>query len=271
MNLSIIIVSYNTENLTVKCLRSIFESKLSLSYEIVVVDNASKDNSIKSVESLFKKHPRVRTTLIRNSENLGFAKANNQGVRVAKGEYILLLNSDTLVTSGQIETLYDFATQHPDAGIVAPQLMNANGTIQPSVYYLPTITRAIREFWLRGKKFFSKYAPSSYEAVSVESVVAAAFLITPQARQHVGLLDERYFMYFEDLDYCRRTLAAGLRIYYVPQSQIIHFHGASGKDLAKQNDQWKRLIPSSKLYHGYLAHTLITFILWSGQKLFGHS
>ena len=94
----------------------------------------------------------------------------------------------------------------------------------------------------------------------------AAFLITPKALNKVGLLDERYFMYFEDIDYCRRIARAGLKIYYLPEAEVYHVHGASGKGLVDDKNQWKRLIPSSKIYHGLLRHYLISFIIASSQK-----
>ena len=94
----------------------------------------------------------------------------------------------------------------------------------------------------------------------------AAFLITPQAKKKVGLLDERYFMFFEDHDYCKRVGEAGLKIFYYPKALVVHHHGESGKMLADEDNQWRRLIPSSKIYHGALKHYLLNFIIWSSQK-----
>jgi GT2 family glycosyltransferase len=132
--------------------------------------------------------------------------------------------------------------------------------------HFPTLTRAIQEFWF-GKKVYSKYAPQESYPIPVDAVVGAAFLVTPYAIEKVGLLDERYFMYFEDLDYCRRVWKAGLKVYYLPQAQIIHYHGVSGRKLAPKSMQWKRLVPSSKIYHGLLKHYLLTLIILFGQKV----
>jgi GT2 family glycosyltransferase len=119
-----------------------------------------------------------------------------------------------------------------------------------------------------GKKgAFELFVPKGDKPVEVDAVVGASFLITPMARKKVGLLDERYFMYFEDLDYCRRVNKLGLKVYYLPSAKIIHYHGASGKKIVKPAFQWKRLIPSSKIYHGALTHYLINFIIWLGQKI----
>ena len=262
MDLSIIIVSFNTKELTLKCIDSILASRLKITYEIIVVDNGSSDGS----QEDFKRLSDKRIKLILNDKNLGFAKANNQGIRKAKGKYILLLNSDTEVKKGAIDNLYDFAKVKKSVGVVGARLLNPDGSIQGSVYRVPTITRTIYQYWFDKGKFLDKYYPESRVPVEVEAVVGGAFLITQEALNKVGLLDERYFMYFEDLDYCRRARKAELKVYYLPSSEIIHHHGVSGKKLVSIENQWRRLVPSSKIYHGALKHYLINFIIWSGQK-----
>ena len=111
-----------------------------------------------------------------------------------------------------------------------------------------------------------KYCPKGSGATKVEAVVFAAAIITSVALTRVGLLDERYFMYFEDLDFCKRVWKSGLKVYYLPLAEVIHYHGASGRDIADSANQWRRLIPSSKIYHGVLKHYLIFAIMWLGQK-----
>ena len=205
-----------------------------------------------------------------NKTNLGFARANNQGIRIAKGKYILLLNSDTIIKKGALERLVDFAEKHSEAGVIAPRLLNSDGTIQPSCFHFPTPWRAIQEFWLGKKGAFLKYAPSEKKPLLVDAVVGAAFLVTPQARKRVGLLNERYFFYFEDLDYCRRVWRAGLKVYYLPKAEIVHLHGASSKKLVQKPNEW--LIESSKIYHGHWRYYLITAIIRISQiwkKLLG--
>lgn len=260
MKLSIIIVNYNTEKLLKNCIDSIYESDSRLSFEIVVVDNGSTDGSVENIRVI------QGLKLIENKVNLGFAKACNQGIKAAKGKYLLLLNSDTQMTKGAMEELISFAEKNPDVGVVGAQLLNPDRSVQGSVFREPTIKRAILQSWLDRGQVLAKYAPIGTAPSEVEILTMAAFLITPKALKKVGLLDDRYFMYFEDFDYCRRVRNVGLKVYYLPASKVIHIHGASGKNLVKDEMQWKRLIPSSKIYYGILKYFLLNFILWIGQK-----
>jgi len=211
-----------------------------------------------------KKYKKLNTTLIQNKENLGFAKANNQGIKQAQGRYIFLLNSDTEVKPGALKKLVEFAKKYPKVGVVVPRLLNPDGSVQPSIYHLPTIRRAIGEYWLGRKGTYEKHALIGKKPVEVEAVVGAAMLIPKKVFDKVGLLDERYFMYFEDLDFCRRVKRAGLKVFYLPTAEIIHYHGASGKEIPKETQRW--LVESSKIYHGLPKHYLINFIIWIGQK-----
>ncbi len=258
MTLSIIIVSYNTKRLTVQCLDSIERNKPSFSYEVIVVDNGSTDGTVDAIQR--KKYKNTKVLI--NKKNLGFAKANNKGIQKSRGSYILLLNSDTKILNTALSQLVSFAQSHPDAGLVAPRLLNVDKTIQASCFRLPTITRAVKQYWLGQAGILDKYYPETETEVVVESVVAAAILITPETRKKVGLLNETFFMYFEDLEYCKRVNKAGLHVYYVPSITIVHIHGASGKGGVN-----RLLIDSSKKYFGSVRYYLYTFILWSGQKI----
>lgn len=257
MELSIVVVNYNTKDLTLECVESINKFKPALPHEIIIVDNGS-DDAIAASGSYY---------LIRNKENVGFAKAVNQGIKIARGKYILLLNSDTKVKKGSIEKLVEFGKNHPEAGAVGAKLINPNGDTQGSVFRLPTLFRTIRQYWFNEKGLLDKYSPIGREVSRVEAVSMAAFLITPAALKKIGNLDERYFMYFEDLDYCRKLKKAGLTVYYLPEAEVIHHHGESGKDLADKKNQWRRLIPSSKIYYGDFQHNILHMIRWLGQKL----
>ena len=260
MKLSIIIVSWNTAALLEQCLNSLKSEILNPKFEteIIVVDNGSTDGS-REIAKEFK----IR--LIENKDNLGFAKAVNQALRQAQGEVFLLLNSDTQVKPEALEKLIEFENLVRPA-VVGARMLDSDGTIQGSCFYLPTVKRAILEYWLGKKNYFSKYAPQGKNPVEVEAVSGGAMMISREVIDKIGLFDERFFMYFEDLDYCRRAKKAGFKIYYLPTVEIIHEHGASGKNLVKSEEQWKRLIPSSKIYHGQIRYNLINFILWSGQK-----
>ena len=258
-DLSVVIVNFNTKELVLKCLASIEKFGQGLNLEIIVVDNASTDGSLPALRKL-------GIGIISNSVNLGYAKANNQGIKLAKGKYILLLNSDAQVKEKSLEKLTAFAENHPEAGVVGSKLLNPDGSLQPSCFHFPTLVNAVREYWLGHKGSFEKYTPGGVEAREVDAVVGAVFLITPAAREKVGLLDERYWAYFEDLDYCREVWRKGLKVYYLPTAEVLHYHGASFDQLAGKGDQWKRLIPGSKIYHGLVNHYLINSVIWISQK-----
>ncbi len=268
MDLSIIIVNLNTKDLTVGCMRSIEKEAKDLSFEVLLTDNGSTDGSVEALKSITKeKYWKNRFTLILNDKNTGYAKANNQGIKKAKGKYILLLNNDTIVHKGSLQALLKFAEKTPDAGVIGSKLLNIDGSLQSSCFRFPTIGRAIREYWLGEKGLFEKFAPQGKAPVTVDAVVGAVFLITPEAKKRVGILDERYFAYFEDIDYCRQTWKRGLKVYYLPGSVITHYHGATFKKLASEEAvRWRRLIPGSKIYHGLIKHYIINAVLWLGQK-----
>lgn len=266
MDLSIIIVNYNTRKLVQECVNSIVKCKGNINLEVIIVDNGSLQKIQKS--NFIIHNDKFKVVIIENETNLGFSKANNQGIRIAKGKYILLLNSDTIVKKDALQKLLRFAMNSHNAGVIGPTLLNIDGTKQGSVFHFPTLAGAIKQYWLRQPDRFSLYIPKGDKPTIVDSVVGAAFLITPAARQKVGLLNEKYFMYFEDLDYCKRVWESGLKVYYLPAAKVIHYHGASGKNVVKPEFQWKRLIPSSKIYHGLLKHYSISFVMWTGQKIF---
>jgi len=234
MNLTIIIVNFNTDKLVRDCVASIKRTVKKTKYEIIVIDNSV--------------------------DNRGFAKANNIGISKAKGKYILLLNSDTIVTPGAIDKLVEFAESwEGKIGALAPQLLNTDKSIQPSCFRFPTINLALKQYFLGKKNWLDKYYPEGEAAIEVDVAVMAAFLIPTSTIKKIGLLDEKYFMYFEDFDYCRRIKKARLGVYYLPTAQVIHIHGASG-------GKNKYLVESAKKYHGFVGYYIYTFILWMGQK-----
>lgn len=264
MDLSIIIISFNTNKLTSNCVESIKKSKPKLRYEVIVIDNGSTDGSIEVLKKLKKSN--VVNTLISNNNNTGFAKANNQALKVSKGKYKLLLNSDTIIEKGVLEKLIKFAEETKDAGVIGPKLILKDGSTQESCFNFPTILNAVKEYWLGIEYAYSKYAPQRSKPVIVDAVVGAAFLITPDAYKKVGMLNEKYFMYFEDIDYCREVSKVGLKTYYLPSVRVNHLHGASGKKL-RRDEVYQMLCVSSKNYHGKFRYYILKFILWSGQKM----
>lgn len=236
--LSIIIVNWNTRALLAGCLQSFVNSQLSaadngqLTTETLVIDNASSDGSAALVRERF---PWVR--LIENTENIGFARANNQGIPLAKGDHVLLLNPDTVVHPGALEALVAFMDAHPRAGACGARLLNADGSLQPACH--PMLTPG-REFWrlLFLDKLWPRatYRMSQWDTATprqVEAVKGAGLLLRREALEQVGLLDESYFMYTEEVDLCYRLTQAGWELWYVPAAVITH-HGEGSSRQARE-------------------------------------
>lgn len=260
MDLSIIIPSYNTKKLLRECLDSIKRYKGKLSIEIVVVDNGSTDSSVKYLKKVAKDR---MIQIILLDQNWGFAGAVNRGIKKVGGKFLLLLNSDTQIQKETLKKAIEFAQKHPQA-IIGLQLVNLDGSIQPSVYHFPSVMRAIKEFWLGQKDSYQKYFPKSKKPAKVNAVTGAAMLIPRKVIKKAGLFDEKYFFYFEDLDYCRRAQRAGFNIYYLPSAKVFHHHGAAGTAMPEMTHQW--LVESSKKYNGLVKYYLLTSIIWLGQK-----
>ena len=258
--LSIIIPTWNTADITLNCINSIQKYLPKTFFEIIVIDNASADNT----SDLFSKNKNI--IYVRNSENLGFSKACNIGVKYAKSDYLLFLNSDMELVDSSIVDMLSFFQKNSNCGLVGPQFLNPDKSVQGSVFPPQTSLNAFREFWLN-QKSYSKYFPAGDNPLSVWAISGGAVLIKKELFEKIGGWNEKYFMYYEDLDLCRQIRKSNLKIYYYPKCKLIHRHGASGANLANSDNQWRRLIPSSILYHGYFNHKLINFIIWSGQKI----
>lgn len=258
--ISIIIVNFNTGKFIFRCIDSISKFLLedNQDKEIIVVDNNSSDGSCEKLKI------RKDIRLVENNENLGFARAVNRGLQIAKGDFIFILNPDTVLTKDSVGHLFEFARQNKEVGIVAPKLLNPDGSVQPSCYHDPTLLAALREYFWGIRDSFQKYAPKGSVPVRVDAVVGAAMLIPRKVINRVGTFDERYFMYFEDLDYCRRVRKEGFNVYYLPKSKIYHEHGGVTRTVPASARRW--LIESSIVYHGKMGHNLLTLILWLGQK-----
>ncbi|MBM4309106.1 MAG: glycosyltransferase family 2 protein, partial [Deltaproteobacteria bacterium] len=189
--------------------------------EVFVVDNGSMDGSVEAVRVGFPE-----AIVIQNSTNLGFAQANNQALRLAKGKYILLLNPDTQVKEGAIETLKVFMDNHPKAGAVGAQLLNSDGSKQNSIANFPSLATELLNKsllrWLFPDRFPGKERDYN-EPIEVESVIGACMMVRREAIEQVGLLDEDYFLFLEETDWCYRMKKAGWKVYHVPQADVYHF------------------------------------------------
>ena len=233
MKLSVIIVNYNVRHFLEQCLHSVRKASENISMETFVVDNSSVDGSVKMVE---KKFPEVR--LIANKENIGFSRANNQAMRQASGEYILLLNPDTIVEHNTFRDVTDFMDKHPEAGGLGVKMVDGKGHFLPeSKRGLPTPEVAFYKIFGLSRLFphsrrFSRYhlGHLPQDEIHEVDVLAGAFmLLRKKALDTVGLLDETFFMYGEDIDLSYRILKAGYKNYYFPKARIIHYKGESTK------------------------------------------
>jgi len=233
MDLSIIIVNFNSNNLLKNCLQSIFRTIQNISFEIIVVDNASTDGS---VGMLLREFPQIR--LVENDKNRGFGAANNQGLSMMNGDYALLLNTDTILTENAVSELFSFMQKHPDAAMVCGQLLNADGSKQNSIAPFPSFWTLLFNLSLLELLFPKQFPSKRYahrEPLEVESGIGACLLVRKQAIQRVGLFDERYFFFFEETDWAFRMKNAGWRIYHVPSAFIYHFQGQSiGQNIASR-------------------------------------
>ncbi len=233
MKLSVIIVNYNVEYFLEQCLYSVKRALKKIDGEMIVVDNNSTDRSNLMVK---KKFPEVK--LIENKENLGFSRANNQGIKIAKGEYVLLLNPDTVVEDDTFEKVVEFMDSHPDAGALGVKMVDGAGNFLPeSKRGLPTpLTAFYKMFGLSSlfpkSRRFSKYHLGyldENEIHEVEILAGAFMLLRKKVLDEIGLLDETFFMYGEDIDLSYRIIKAGYKNYYFPKTRIIHYKGESTK------------------------------------------
>jgi GT2 family glycosyltransferase len=225
MDLSVVIVNWNTRDLLLKCLASVYETIRTLRFEVWLVDNASRDGSVDAVQKQF---PKVH--LIQNSRNQGFAAANNKAFRQIKGRYGLLVNTDVVITERAVQWLFQFMENTPKAGIACGQLLNLDGTKQNSIANLPSLALLLTNETLL-RLLFPKTYPSKlrqYESpIEVESCIGACMMVRKAAMDDVGFLDERFFFYFEETDWACRMRKAGWKVFFVPGARFFHAQGQS--------------------------------------------
>ncbi|MDD4938301.1 MAG: glycosyltransferase family 2 protein [Candidatus Shapirobacteria bacterium] len=256
--ISIIIVTWNTAKITKECVDTI--NKFIPRQEIIVVDNGSSDNTIEILSKI------KNVKIVANNANLGFAKANNIGFKYVTSNYVIFMNSDMKILDSKFLNMVEYLKVNPNIGIIGPKFLNPDLSPQASVFPRQSILNAFKEFWLNQKGAYSKYIPDSQKPIKVWSISGGCILTRKSFFKSIGGWNEKYFFYFEDMDLCRKINQINKEVIYYPECQIIHYHGASGIKLADSKNQWRRLIPSSKKYHGLLNHYLINLIIWSSQK-----
>jgi GT2 family glycosyltransferase len=266
MDVSIIIVSWNTKELLRDCLTSVYERAGDCDYEVIVVDNASTDGSVDMLRSEF-----TQLILIENSENRGFAAANNQGIAIAKGRYVLLLNSDTVVLDDAIAGTLRFTDDHPRAAVVGCQVLNPDGTVQPTCFMFPSVLNMLLSttylYKLFSKnRFFGRenmtwWAAS--EAREVDYIKGCFMLIRREAIEQVGVMDERFFMYCEEADLCYRFKKNEWKVMFAPVGRIIHFGGQSTVQMRAAMIVQLRLsiLRFIRKHRGWLAHLAARFLV----------
>jgi len=260
VDVSIIIVSWNTKDKLNDCLISIYRQAPKLTYEVIVVDNASGDGSAEMVKREFPE-----AILLQNDENRGFAAANNIGMAVAQGRYVLLLNSDTIVLDNAIGQAISFADLHPESAVVGCKVLNPDGTLQRTCFMFPSLLNMLLSSTYLYKlfprsKFFGREQMTWWDRDDVREVdvVTGCFmLVRREAIEQIGLLDERFFLYGEETDWCYRFKQAGWKVVFAPVGQIIHLGGVSSSKMARKTLQLRGAILQFIDKH----HSKATYIL----------
>lgn len=253
--LSVIIVNYNTREMTLKCLESIRADIEGIESEVILVDNASSDGS---VEAIREQCPWVN--VIASPKNLGFGAGNNLGLKIAQGDYFLLINTDALPHPGATRTLIEYLKNHPKTAVVGPKLLNADGSTQQSCFRFPSPTRAWMEnLWIssvfRRISFVDDYRGWAHDQErAVDFVIGACILVRKSVYNKIGGFDERFFMYAEESDWMFRMHQAGWTISFTPTAVVTHLGGASGaSEKPKINQMFFESLDNYELkHHGWI-------------------
>ena len=217
----ITIVNYNGGQVILDCLRSIFDLRDKLEFKVWVIDNASGDGS---TEEIRKNFPRVR--MIVNTDNVGFGRAHNQALKQVKGDYVLILNPDTRIENGVIEELVTYLSEHDDVGAITPKIVFENGKIDLTAHRgFPTPMAALKYYIWKDDSLYHLTDRMSNTPHEVDSIGGAFFLVPRKVLDIVGLFDEDYFMYAEDIDLCLRIKKAGYKVIYYPGQKVLHYKG----------------------------------------------
>ena len=266
MDVSIIIVNWNAREPLHKCLKSIYEYKGDADCEIIVIDNASTDRSVEMVKTTW-----LGVILVENSENLGFARANNIGIRQSTGQYVCLINPDVVVLQGCIRNLVEFMDRNPHVGMAGPRILNPDQTLQPSCRHFPTIWNNLCQsltlnHLLPKSRFFSGSFMNYWAHDTVRKVDAIGgmfWMVRRQAINEAGFLDEDFFLYGEDIDWCRRFHAAGWDVMFYPGAEAVHLGGASSSNapIKFYIEMQKADLQYWRKYHGKLGKASYTMVI----------
>ena len=219
--LSVIVLTWNSADQIEECLRSLETNAGCVSHEVLVIDNASSDDTVARVASNF---PAI--TLMQNEQNLGFAAGNNRGIEQARGRYLLLLNPDTVVHQGALTTMVSYLESHPRVAAVGPRLIEEDGRIQRSCTHYPAISRVLLAHITEGG-----YLPTEDGPAAVDALSGAALMVRQDVVKAVGALDPDFFMYGEDTEWCYRMTQAGWEVHYLPTAEITHLRGKSAQQV----------------------------------------
>jgi hypothetical protein len=234
MDVSIVIVSWNTCDILRDCLMSVYKETNDLSFEVIVIDNASNDGSCEMVKESFPE-----AILIENKENVGFAAANNQGMELTKSGYVLLLNSDTIVLDNAVGKMMNFAEKNERVAVTGCRILNKDMTLQPSCFMFPSLLNMLLSSTYLYKlfprnRFFGRERMTWWkrdDVRQVEVVTGCFMLVRQQAIDEIGLMDDSYFVYAEEADWCYRFYNAGWENVFSPEASIIHLGGQSSKQV----------------------------------------
>ena len=273
IELSVIIPSFNTKDLLFNCLSSIYQETIKVEFEVIIVDNGSVDGSVAMVKNKF---PDIK--IIKNKKNLGYAKANNKGIKQAKGKYILFLNSDTVILNNAIEKSLNFMQTGENIDILGCKLLNKDKTLQPSGGFLPNFRQIFYTMFFINetpvlKKLIRPYQQnrlSFYNKTHKWGWATAAFLLVKKdVLINIGGFDEDFFMYAEEVEFCFRAAKAGFKCWYYPKAEVIHLKGRSSKNSFENSvlGEYRGLKKIYKKYKSVWQTLMLRLILKSGAML----
>ena len=260
------IVNWNTREALSDCLKSVYEQTSSIEYEVIVIDNASSDGSAEMVKAMF---PNVN--LIENLENRGFAAANNQGIAITKGCYVLLLNSDTKIIDNAIAKVIEFADGRTDGGVIGCRVLNLDKTLQQTCFMFPTVLNMFLSSTYLYKifpksKFFGRERMTWWDRKDtrqVDVVTGCFMLVRCEVIEQIGLLDEQFFVYGEETDFCFRAKKTGWKILFTPVAEIIHLGGASSRQITAEMTLQLRgsILLFMKKHRNHMIYTVACFLV----------